>query len=453
MTPVFRSTLAVAVILPAMAAFAPRMAAAEATSPEGRPPNFIVIFVDDQGYGDLGCYGSPNLKTPNIDRMAAEGMRFTDFYVAAPLCSPSRAALLTGCYPKRIGLANCVLRPDSPKGIHPDEITLAELLKTRGYTCACVGKWHMGFLPPFRPLQQGFDHYFGLLHNLDLEVDYLADEGGVPLLRGDEVVQRPADPSQLTERYTEEALRFITDNKDRPFFLYLPHTMAHHPLAVSERFAGKSEAGMYGDVIECLDWSTGQILDTLRALDIASETIVVYTSDNGPGTRDASAGPLRGRKLSVWEGGMRVPCVAWSPGRIPPGRVCSEIVTSMDFYPTFARLAGAPLPDDRVIDGRDIGPLLFGEPGAKSPHEAFFSHGNFGELTAVRWGKWKLHLNPSLMLYDLEADIGEQKNVTMGNHDVIRRLRNLVIEHQEDLRRNSRPAGEGKQEGPTRPAA
>lgn len=413
-----------------------------AEAAEKRPPNFVIIFVDDQGYEDLGCYGAEKIKTPRVDRMAAEGIRFTDFYVAAPLCSPSRAALLTGCYPTRIGMGNWVLRPNSNKGIHPDEVTLAELLKTRGYTCGCIGKWHVGFREPFRPLKQGFDYYYGLLHNLDMEVDYLADEGGVPLLRGDEVVQRPAKPEELTERYTAEALNFIGENRDRPFFLYLPHTMAHHPMAVSERFAGKSEAGLYGDVIECLDWSTGQILDRLAELDLVDNTYVVFTSDNGPTSNYVKSPVLRGRKLQTYEGGMRVPCVVWAPGRIPSGQVCSELVTSMDFYPTFAKLAGARVPDDRVIDGRDIRPLLFGEEGATSPYEAFFYHGNFGELAAVRSGKWKLHLNPALILYDLEADPGEQKIANRGNHEVVSDLRAKVIAFQEDMRRNSRPAGE-----------
>jgi arylsulfatase A-like enzyme len=418
------------------------MALKPAIAAEERPPNFIIIFVDDQGYQDLGCYGAEKIKTPRIDRMAAEGIRFTDFYVAAPLCSPSRAALLTGCYPTRIGMGNWVLRPDSNRGIHPDEVTLAELLKTRGYTCGCIGKWHIGFREPFRPLKQGFDCYYGLLHNLDLEVEYLADEGGVPLLRGDEVVQRPAKPEELTERYTTEALEFITRNQDRPFFLYLPHTMAHHPLAVSEHFAGKSSAGLYGDVIECLDWSTGQILDGLEELDLVDNTYVVYTSDNGPTSIYAESPILRGRKLQTYEGGMRVPCVVWAPGRIPPRQVCSELVTAMDFYPTFARLAGAKLPGDRVIDGRDITRLLFGEAGARSPHDAFFYHGNFGELAAVRSGKWKLHFNPELVLYDLEADPGEQTPTNRGNNEVIGELRAKAIEFQEEMRRNGRPAGE-----------
>jgi len=406
-----------------------------------RPPNFIIIFADDQGYRDLGCYGSPNIKTPNIDRMAKEGVRFTDFYVGAPICSPSRAALMTGCYPSRVGLGNWVLRPDSRIGIHPNEITIAELLKRQGYATGGIGKWHLGFLPPFVPTSQGFDYYYGLYHNLDLEADYLADEGGVPIIRNGQVVKRPADPAELTELYTEEAIGFIRRNKNKPFFLYLPHTMAHQPLGISERFKGRSAGGLYGDVIECLDWSTGQILDTLRQLGLDRNTIVVYTSDNGPGP-GGSALPLRGRKLGTYEGGLRVPCIAWGPGHVAAGAVCREIATSMDFYPTFAALAGAKVPTDRVIDGRDIRALLTEPASAKSPHDAFFYHGSLGELVAVRSGKWKLFLNPQPVLYDLEADISEKRDVVRGNGPIIRELRDKAIAFQEDMCRNSRPAGQ-----------
>lgn len=406
----------------------------------GKPPNFIIIFTDDQGYQDLGCYGSPKIKTPRIDQMAAEGVRFTDFYVAAPICSPSRAALMTGCYPSRVGLGNWVQRPDSRLGINPNEVTIAELLKGKGYATACIGKWHLGFLPPFVPNSQGFDYYFGIYHNLDLEADYLADQGGVPILRNGQVVKRPADPAELTELYTDEAIRFIRSKRDEPFFLYLAHTMPHMPLGISERFKGKSKGGLYGDVIECLDWSTGRILDTLRELKLDRRTIVVYTSDNGPGP-GASALPLRGRKLTSYEGGLRVPCIAWGPGHVAQGQVCRELATSMDFYPTFARLAGAAVPSDRVIDGRDIGPLLAEPTKAKTPHDAFFYHGSLGELSAVRSGKWKLFLTPQVALYDLEADIAEQHDVLKGNGAVVAELRDKAIAFQEDMRRNTRPAG------------
>ena len=404
-----------------------------------KPPNFIIIFTDDQGYQDLGCYGSPTIKTPRIDRMAEEGVRFTDFYAAAPICSPSRAALMTGCYPSRVGLGNWVQRPDSRIGIHPDEVTLAELLKGKGYATACIGKWHLGFLPPFVPTSQGFDYHFGLYHNLDLEKDYLTGQGGVPILRNGQVVKRPADPAELTELYTDEAIRFIRSSREGPFFLYLAHTMPHQPLGVSERFKGKSAGGLYGDVIECLGWSTGRILDTLRELEIDRRTIVVYTSDNGAGP-GASALPLRGRKLTTYEGGLRVPCIVWGPGHVARGGVCRELATSMDFYPTFARLAGAEPPSGRVIDGKDIGPLLAEPAKAKSPHDAFFYHGSLGELSAVRSGKWKLFLTPQPALYDLEADIGEQHDVLRGNAAIVGKLRDKAIAFQDDMRRNTRPA-------------
>ena len=404
------------------------------------PPNFIIIFTDDQGYQDLGCYGSPKIKTPRIDQMAAEGVRFTDFYVGAPICSPSRAALMTGCYPSRVGLGNWVQRPDSRLGINPNEVTIAELLKGKGYATGCIGKWHLGFLAPFVPNSQGFDYYFGIHHNLDLEAEYLADQGGVPILRNGQVVKRPADPAELTELYTDEAIRFIRNKRDEPFFLYLAHTMPHMPLGISERFKGKSKGGLYGDVIECLDWSTGQILDTLRELKIDRRTIVAYLSDNGAGP-GASSLPLRGRKLTSYDGGLRVPCIVWGPGHVAQGQVCRELATSMDFYPTFARLAGAAVPTDRVIDGRDIGPLLTEPTKAKTPHDAFFYHGSLGELSAVRSGKWKLFLTPQVALYDLEADIAEQHDALKGNGEVVRELRDKAIAFQEDMRRNTRPAG------------
>jgi arylsulfatase A-like enzyme len=393
-------------------------------------PNFIIIFADDQGYQDLGCFGSPNIKTPNIDRMAAGGTKFTDFYVAAPLCTPSRAALLTGRYPRRVGLAKGVLRPDSKRGIDPAVTTIAELLKHRGYATCCVGKWHLGFVGPYRPTRRGFDYYYGLYHNLDEpEAEHFDDVGGVPVMRNDEVALRPATPGVLTELYTKEAIGFIRRNKDKPFFLYLAHTMPHVPLGVSKKFAGKSAGGLYGDVIECLDWSTGEILETLRKLGLDSSTIVVYTSDNGPSPRaTGSALPLRGRKHTTFEGGMRVPCVMWGPGRIGAGKVCSEIATSMDFYPTFAKLAGAKLPPDQAIDGRNIYPLMTGRPNSRSPHEAFFFHDGRGRLKAVRAGKWKLHLGKEPVLNDLRADIAEVRNLAGEHPDIVRRLSRLAAD-------------------------
>lgn len=410
--------------------------------PGSRLPSFVVVFTDDQGYGDLGCYGREDIRTPHVDRMAAEGMKFTDFYVAAPICSPSRVALLTGCYPRRVGLADWVLRPDSRRGIHPDETTVAELLKGRGYATMAIGKWHVGFLPPFQPRNQGFDEYFGIYHNMDKwEMKHF--ESGMPLKRNGRTVERLQSTATLTERYTKEAVRFVKENRDRPFFLYLAHTMPHVPLAVTDRWEGRSEAGLYGDVIECLDWSTGRIVETLRELGLEQDTYVIFTSDNGPGGRvGSSAGPLRGRKLTTYEGGLRVPCVMWAPGRIPAGTVCREVATTMDFLPTFAALAGADLPGERRIDGRDIGSLTSGQPGARSPYEAFFYHGAHGKLAGVRVGKWKLHTARRTELYDLENDIGESTNLAEENPEVVQRLKLMMEEFDRRMQEEARPAGE-----------
>jgi arylsulfatase A-like enzyme len=444
-------------------------------SPQAEPirPNLIFILIDDQGYYDLGCYGGTEFDTPRLDRMAREGMRFTDYYAAAPICSPSRAGILTGCYPRRIGLETWVLRADSPKGIHPDELTLPELLQSSGYATACIGKWHLGFQPPFLPRQQGFDHYFGLLHNLDpVEVVYFEEVGGVALMRNEEVVKRPANPAELTEAYTGEAIRFIKENKERPFFLYLPHTMAHVPLGVSEKFKGKSRFGLYGDVIQSLDFHIGRLLDTLEDLGIADRTLVVYASDNGRGPGRTPEQPIRGNKLTTWEGGIRVPCIAWGPGLgVKPGQVSSEVAHAMDWYPTFATFARLRVPEGRVIDGRDISPLLTGRsktipapsaglslnatvplrrpwcpPGEWAEIvtrdeylQAFFYHGSLGALAAVRWQKWKLRLHPHAELYDLENDPGESKPVRNGK--LIRKLRGMAILFQEEMRAGVRVGG------------
>lgn len=454
----------------ALAAF---VAGRHATAAEGKP-NLVFIFVDDQGYYDLGCYGGTEFDTPRIDRVAREGIRFSHYYAAAPICSPSRAGLLTGCYPRRVGLATWVLRADSPKGIHPDELTLAELLHQAGYATACIGKWHLGFHQPFLPRNQGFDHYFGLLHNLDpVEVVYFEDQGGVPLLRNGQVVKRPADPAELTKLYTDEAIQFIEKSKGGPFFLYLPHTMLHKPLGVSEEFKGSSNWGDYGDAIQELDYNVGRILDSLTRLGIADNTLVVYASDNGRGPGRTPKQPMRGHKLSTWEGGIRVPCIAWGPGLgVKSDQVSAEVVCAMDWYPTCATFAGVKVPDDRVLDGRDIGPLLTGRtervPSAEAGlslnaavplrrkwdppgewadiitrdeyHRAFFYHGSLGALAAVRWDKWKLRLHPAPMLYDLKADPGETTPIRNG--EIIRKLRGMAILFQEEMRTGVRPAGD-----------
>ena len=451
----------------ALALFAGTKASAATDS-----PNVLIIFVDDQGYYDLGCYGATEVKTPRIDAMAKEGILFEDYYAAAPICSPSRAGLLTGCYPRRVGNHIWVHRADSTTGIHPDELTLAELFQANGYATACIGKWHLGFAEPFLPKNQGFDEYFGLLHNLDpVEVVYFGDKG-VPLMRNDKVVKQPADPSELTQIYTDEAIDFIERNKEQPFFLYLPHTMLHKPLGVSEPFRGTSEWGEYGDAIQELDHNVGRIFDTLKNLQIDDETIVVYASDNGRGPGRTPEQKIQGRKLSTYEGGIRVPAIAWGPGvGVQAGKRSRAAVRAMDWYPTLATLAGIAVPEGRVIDGRDITSLLKGDtqivPAAglkatlnasvplrrrwEPPEEwaaiikrhefndAFFYHGSEGELAAVRWRNWKLQLTPSPQLYDLAADVGETKPVRNG--EMSRKLRGMAILFQQEMLADARPPG------------
>jgi len=439
-----------------------------------KQPNIIFILIDDQGYYDLGCYGATEIKTPRIDSMAKEGMRFTDYYAAAPICSPSRVGLLTGCYPRRVGNHIWVHRADSATGIHPNELTLAELLKANGYATACIGKWHLGFHEPFLPRNQGFDHYYGLLHNLDpVEIGYFEKQGGVPLIRNGKVIKRPADPAVLTRLYTDEAVKFIDANKECPFFLYLPHTMLHVPLGVSEPFKGKSNWGEYGDAIQELDHNVGRIVDVLKKNKIDDNTLVIYASDNGRGPGRNPAQKLRGRKLSTSEAGIRVPAIAWGPGLNVQGDTVARTVTrAMDWYPTLATFAGIKVPEGRVIDGRDLVPVLQGEskfvPGpalkktinAAVPlrrtwnppaewaaliqrheyAEAFFYHGSQGSLAAVRWRNWKLYLNPSLQLYDLVKDPGETQLVRNGA--IARKLRGMAILFQHEMRTDARPAGE-----------
>ncbi len=444
-----------------------------AAAPASVKPNIVFIFVDDQGYYDLGCYGATEVKTPRIDAMADEGIRFTDYYAAAPICSPSRAGLLTGCYPRRVGNHIWVHRADSSSGIHPDELTIAELFQQNGYATACIGKWHLGFQEPFLPRSQGFDHYFGLLHNLDpVEVVYFGDKG-VPLMRNDEIVKRPADPAELTKLYTDEAIAFMEKNAKKPFFLYLPHTMLHNPLGVSEEFRGTSKWGEYGDAIQELDHNVGRLFDSLARLGVSDNTIVIYASDNGRGPGRTPEQKIRGRKLSTYEGGIRVPAIAWGPGlELQTDETSAAVVRAMDWYPTLATFAGIKVPEGRVIDGRDISPLLKGEsafvpaPGldkslnAKVPlrrrwdplgewkplikrwefNDAFFYHGSQGTLAAVRWNNWKLYLNPSLELYDLSKDPSESTLVRNG--DVVRKLRGMAILFQEEMRLDARAAGQ-----------
>jgi arylsulfatase len=412
-------------------------------------PNFVVIFADDQGYADVGCFGAKGFETPNLDQMAAEGAKFTSFYSAAPVCTPARAALLTGCYPMRVSIPR-VLFPRDNIGLNPDEITIADILKTRGYATCCIGKWHLGHLPQFLPTRQGFDYYFG--------IPYSNDMNPVVLVEGEQTIERKPDQSQLTRRYTEKAVQFIKKNKNRPFFVYLPHTMPHVPLFVSDKFKGKSRQGLYGDVIMELDWSVGQILKTLKKLGIDENTLVIFTSDNGPwlskGPHGGSAKPLRDGKFATYEGGMREPCIMRWPGRIPAGVVCSKMATTMDFLPTFAKLAGAQVPTDRIIDGKDISALMT-DPKAKTPYKEFFYYFET-QLGAVRAGPWKLIFERKrggeripAALYDLRQDIAEQNDVSAQHPTMVRWLAAKADRIREDIGdsvtgvtgKNARPPG------------
>ena len=454
-------------------------------------PNFIVIFADDQGWGDLGVYGHPDIRTPHIDRMAREGVRLTSFY-AAPFCGPSRAALMTGSYPPRASLA-FNHGPKAATGIHPDEVTVAELLSERGYATRMIGKWHLGDAPEYLPHRHGFDSWFGIPFSNDMwryhpvmpvrepedermisarqraamtgfagQGSYYDLEKGqgfphpLPLMRDDTVVDEDTDQRGLTTLYTDLALEFIDENQSRPFFLYLPHAMPHVPLFVSNQRWGRSLRGRYGDVIEELDWSVGQILDRLRALGIERRTMVVYTSDNGPwlqyGIDAGSAGPLRLGKGTTWEGGMRVPGIFWMPGSIPAGRVSSAVAATMDLLPTFARLAGAELPSDRVLDGRDLWPLLSGATD-ESPHEYFYFFagsppGARVRLQGIRKGRHKLRLAPreggelvARELYDLLADSGEKFDISDRHPALVEGLVKQANTFIAELEANTRPLG------------
>lgn len=443
-------------------------------------PNFVLIFADDLGYGDLASYGHASFQTPHLDRMAAEGARFTNFYVPMPYCAPSRASILTGRYPFRHGVVGNPT-PDNgvnDYGLPATEVTIAQALKQQGYVTTCIGKWHLGHIPEYLPTKRGFDSYFGILYSNDMRP--------VQLVEDDRVVEYPVVQGTLTKRYTEQALRFIESERDEPFFLYLAHPMPHKPLAASEDFyTPDSPDDLYADVIRELDWSVGQILAKLRDLDLDRKTLVIFTSDNGP-SWGGSTGGLRGMKGRTWDGGIRVPLIAWWPGRIPAGLVSKEVAASIDICPTFAKLAGASLPDDRIVDGLDIFPLMTSA-DARSPHEAILAMSG-GRLHIVRAGKWKLHVRspgPSrgpaniqsylessfnfrrpdgttiiapfeqphpmrhpgvltgdarkdMMLFDLEADPSEQHDVADSHPDVVKTLKALFDEH--DGEETPRPA-------------
>ena len=430
-----------------------------------KKPNIVIIFADDLGYGDLSCYGHPTIRTPFLDQMAEEGMRFTQFYAAASVCTPSRAGLLTGRYPVRTGMVKGlipgrVLFPNSPDGLPLHEETIAEVLKKEGYRTAMVGKWHLGDQPEFLPTRQGFDHYFGIPYSNDMA--FIRSEGSkagywnVPLLRDEEIIERPAVQTTLTKRYTEQAVEFIKEPKDQPFFLYLAHTMPHIPLFASQKFKGSSLRGLYGDVIEEIDWSVGKILETLRNQGIAQNTLVVFTSDNGPWLvqeqNGGSAGLLKEGKGTTWEGGMRVPMIAWWPGTVPSGKIVSKVSSTLDILPTVAEFSGAEPSEE--IDGLSLGPLLQGEDDSPRKYFAYYRN---DEVYAVRYGPWKAHyitqteypagsknLHSPPLLYNLHVDPSELYDVSGQNPEIIAIIDQWLKEHEKSVKSFENPSLEAE---------
>lgn len=447
---------------------------------EPQKPNIVLIVADDMGYADAGCYGARDLRTPHIDSLAKDGTRFTNFCVAQPVCTASRASLMSGCYPNRLGLAGA-LNHTSLTGIHPDEMLLPELLKTRGYVTACYGKWHLGTRPKFFPTNNGFDEWAGLPYSNDNGPLHPTVRGipPLPFFENDRIAETDPDQSTFTRRFTEKATAFIRANKSKPFFLYLPHVMPHVPIFASEKFKGKSARGLYGDVMEELDWAVGEVLKELKTSGVENETLVVFLSDNGPflsyGTHAGRAAPFREGKLTAFEGGVRVPFLVRWPGKVPAGRVNDALVTGLDMLPTLAKLAGAGLPKAK-IDGIDQSALLLGEPGAKGRES--FAYFSGSELHAVRMGNWKLHfphdylsvdgppgqggkpanhanMKPNaieesgvrgiasrhgykvekigLSLFDLSADPGEVKDVSAAHPDVVQKLKEYAETVRKDL--------------------
>lgn len=438
-------------------------------------PNFIIIFTDDQGYGDLGCFGSEKIKTPNIDQMAKEGRRFTSFMVASPVCTPSRAALLTGCYPKRVGMHQHVLFPQSKKGLNPTEHTIADHLKGQGYATACFGKWHLGHHPETLPRQNGFDVYYGIPYSNDMnhpenkgkprlrsdalwkDPNTTLSHWNTPLISNEEIVELPVDQRTVTRRYTDHAVDFIKSNKDKPFFVYLPHSMPHIPLYVPDDVYDPDPQNAYTCVIEHIDAEVGRIMKTVKDLGLSENTYVIYTTDNGPWLQfknhGGSAGPLRAGKGTTFEGGQRVPCVMWGPGRIPAGTTCNELVGTIDLLPTIASLTGTPLPEGQKIDGMDVSGLLTGSI-EQSPRTEFVHYTSQGNLEGLRQGNWKLLIkkprvrrnapenapkrDPEALLFDLKADLGEKNNLASTHPDIVQKLRLRMEELDAEIAKNAR---------------
>ena len=445
----------------------------EAASPPPLP-NIVIVFADDLGWGDLRSFGARRIRTPNLDKLARQGTRFTSFYVSQPVCSASRASLLTGCYANRIGIHGA-LPPNSKTGLHAGETTLAEMLRERGYATAIYGKWHLGDAPQFLPSNHGFDDYLGLPYSNDMWPNHPTAKQGtyppLPLIAGTNVIEVMPDQTQLTKRYTSRAVDFIQRNKSKPFFLYLPHSMPHVPLFASAAFKGRSKQGLYGDVIEEIDWSVGEVMKTLDRLKLSGNTWMIFLSDNGPwhsyGDHAGSAGPFREGKGSVFEGGIRVPCVMRWPGRIPPGRVSKEPAMTIDLFPTIAAQVGGALPA-RPIDGLNIWPLIAGLRGARNPHGAYAFYYHQNELQAIRSGPWKLllphkargmrgrpggeegkpapydQIDVGLELYNLERDPSEKHNIALANPEPVSQLGLMVERFRTELGDSlTRRAGSG----------
>lgn len=430
---------------------------------DSRPPNVILIFIDDMGYADIGPFGNTQVKTPHLDKFATQGMKFTSFY-ATPVCSMSRASLMTGCYNTRVSVPG-VLFPNSKVGLHPDEVTLGDIAKQKGYATTAIGKWHLGFQPEFLPTKQGFDSYFGIPYSNDMGTKPARPNfPPLPLMRNEKVIEEEPDQAQLTKRYTEEAVKFIRENKDKPFFLYLPHTMIHFPLAASVDFKGKSAMGFIGDTIEEIDWSVGQITKTLDELKLNENTLVIFTSDNGPAGRPA--GPLRGSKGSIFEGGVREPCLMRWTGKIPAGTTCDRIAGNIDVLPTMAKLIGAELPKERTIDGKDFSTLLL-DPKAPEVRDTHLYFTGAGALAAIRVGEWKLFPGGipvagnkkqgdggakkkveealTVALFNLANDVGETKNVAEANPEIVKKLQETATKLSAEIAANKRPAGQAKE--------